>query len=851
MAVVHRILNSTVPFSMSSNQPKVEALGYMEARPQPCCSSTTNAAEAEKMSTLSTFLLKIISHGTAKHMGPGPLGTEKPSIIAQAECESQDSQEFCPNSSSTFCYVQGASSQHRPHRRRRRRHRRRQGERRESSEATRVEGEERVERLTGVQEQDSGEVGECHYSSPSSEVCSSDGVVSTESLCVQETAHALFPSPYIVRETALACDPDWSRLVALAPGDPYEEERHSPLPSQTSCSLAVSCLRNYVTHTDPTLATPFINQLDREVKDRQEKEEEASGCEEEWDTNEGLLFRKELHPDNHEYREGREYDVREVLKLGSYGEVYSITDKCSGFTCAAKKVPLQSFSREEVGTWSVLQNPRVVELFGFVREGPSIILFMDLKPGSLGQLLKERGRLPEDLSLHYMQQVLGALEYLHRKCVLHLDIKADNVLLSEDGLDTFLCDFGQSERLDQHGFSPFRGLKGTETHMAPEVARSETRCAKADVWSSCCMLLHMLSGWQPWIRFFSRPLYLKIAEEPPPLKETPSGCSPHTAEVIKQGLLKDPSKRASAKQLRAQTAKALQQLGGLHSSARGGAYQKPIEKPDRNEQATFSHSSVQQWMGPEHQRREGAEQSSKCESTDDMEEVEDEKGEEEDDEEDVERSEGNPPPTTQPTEQEFRKLEMDLYVSSLSHLHSAERQEQLLSYLGSDCLSPRESWDKKDSGRWSVGPSDDLSSGVFSYSSQSDGLSISMDWPGPAPQPRCFEGVDVCIRDFDGRSLHIRETPRVKVGHIAVGISDQISEKVFSLCCEDGSLVHHNEEVQESGLILYCVPAPDHRHAHPPEYKPCCDRVPDCRHAPRCKAPWTWRVRDGELETWD
>ncbi len=43
--------------------------------------------------------------------------------------------------------------------------------------------------------------------------------------------------------------------------------------------------------------------------------------------------------------------------------------------------------------------------------------------GSLGQLITERGRLPEDLSLHYQSQVLVALEYLLKKKVVHLDIK--------------------------------------------------------------------------------------------------------------------------------------------------------------------------------------------------------------------------------------------------------------------------------------------------------------------------------------------------------------------------------------------------------------------------------------------
>lgn len=42
---------------------------------------------------------------------------------------------------------------------------------------------------------------------------------------------------------------------------------------------------------------------------------------------------------------------------------------------------MKRFSSEEVGAWSALRSPRVVELFGVVREGPDVFLFMDLKFG--------------------------------------------------------------------------------------------------------------------------------------------------------------------------------------------------------------------------------------------------------------------------------------------------------------------------------------------------------------------------------------------------------------------------------------------------------------------------------------
>ncbi|KTG06244.1 hypothetical protein cypCar_00013822 [Cyprinus carpio] len=718
-----RILNSTVPFSNMA-QRDIKAFNCPSLGPG---SRTENkGGERDKPNQLNIWT--FIHLGTAD--SEWTQRTEKQSIIAQAECESQDSQEFCPNGSISSQSLLGAISRSWPKKKRHKKHRRKRGEK--DSRVSESVG------VTGVPEQDSGE-------------CLSSSLI------------------------------------------------------------------------------------------------------------------QGLQPVNYEYREGREYERCRFLKQGSFGEVYSIKDKGTGFMCAAKKVPLVSFSSEEVGSWSALQSPQVVELFGVVREGPSIILFMDLKSSSLGQLVEERGRLPEDLSLHYLQQVLGALNHLHRKRVLHLDIKADNILLSEDGKDAFLCDFGYSERLDKQGLSYCKSLKGTETHMAPEVVLSEPRSSKADIWSSCCMLLHMLNGCHPWTRYYSHPLYLKIAEEPPPVREIPRDCSSYTADVIRSGLQKDPNTRASAKELLVKTAKALKDVGGLHSPVRGGTYLKPLGKPENPDSAhsatpttshhtTSSDNSEQQWMSSEQEKRAGD-----GERNDEPDEVKERKRTEET------RNDDHSPPksllhiqTTSPEPQIINKTEpeatvpeeelwKDFHVSSLSHPHSAERQEQWLSCLSSDGLSSREYWDKKDSGHCSDGPRDDLSSGVFSYNSQQDGQSFSRDWLAPThrPPPRCFDGVNVYIRDFDGKCFHIRETPGVKVGHVARGISDQISENVFSLRTEDGCLVPHDKEVLENSLFLRCVPALDSSHYHQYGHNPCCTLGPDC------KQPWSWRIREGMLETRD
>jgi serine/threonine protein kinase len=64
--------------------------------------------------------------------------------------------------------------------------------------------------------------------------------------------------------------------------------------------------------------------------------------------------------------------------------------------------------------------------------------------GDLLSYIKRRKRLTEDVSCFLFKQVCEALQYCHHKQVAHLDIKPDNLLLSEEG-EIKLCDFGVSK----------------------------------------------------------------------------------------------------------------------------------------------------------------------------------------------------------------------------------------------------------------------------------------------------------------------------------------------------------------------------------------------------------------------
>ncbi|XP_037546892.1 mitogen-activated protein kinase kinase kinase 14 [Nematolebias whitei] len=608
--------------------------------------------------------------------------------------------------------------------------------------------------------------------------------------------------------------------------------------------------------------------------------------------NEGLVFHHLLQPRNQRYREGEEFCVLHHVQNGSYGDVFCVQDRSTGFKCAAKRIPLGLFRSEEVRTWSSLSSPRVLDLFGAVRDGLNVVLFMDLKPACLARLLKETTRLPEDLALHYLHQILGALEHLHHRKVVHLDVKADNVLLSADCRDTFLCDFGLSQTLDEDGRSSkaFRGaaLPGTESHMAPEVARGDPVCARADVWSSCCMLLCLLNGCQPWTRYFAHPLCLHVANEPPPLWEVPSSCNHFTAEVFRSGLQKDPDRRASAEELRRKTTKALRAVGGLSPVSISTARQKLFHGSDvPNDPSSSSSAPDVVWVSPwrtlavdEDRDGDASDLDSEAETdrpardwdshprslrdhyTDEADwetgsesDVDIYMGKEDQDQDwclksdqDYERDWEEEWDSSGSTEYlrglrgVFPLLQKGLQVDRASWGSDAEleylrddvpegitlqtpspepRDDPPSCFSCSDSSQMDESEEDSDDSDHS---SDDLSSGVFSSCDSRAGAHLEWLLSANQTTPRCFEGVDVWVENVQGACLRIRESRRVQVGHVAIGVSDRMSGKSFTLETLDRKTVSFDEQIQESGLWFCCVPAPD-----------------------RCQR-WRWRVRDGRLE---
>jgi len=137
-----------------------------------------------------------------------------------------------------------------------------------------------------------------------------------------------------------------------------------------------------------------------------------------------------------------------------------------------------------------VEHPSIVRVVDIVHEPAALVL--ELVPGrSMRDELKLRRRLPAGEAARIGAQLASALEHLHRRHILHRDVKPANVIY--DGTRAVLIDFHLSKEP-----GAMRGGAGTRLFTAPEQVRGGHVTTAADIWGLGTVLYRMVSGRLPF-----------------------------------------------------------------------------------------------------------------------------------------------------------------------------------------------------------------------------------------------------------------------------------------------------------------------------------------------------------------
>lgn len=253
------------------------------------------------------------------------------------------------------------------------------------------------------------------------------------------------------------------------------------------------------------------------------------------------------------------YVIEEPIGEGGMGRVFRVRHKRLGKSFALKLMQKafsgDSRARElfyrEARLASALAHPNIVSIIDF-GEDPSrgAFMVMELLVGeTLASRLRQEGRFSIKSACDVILQVAEALHYIHKRQIVHCDIKPDNILLVNLGTTgrrrygVKLLDFGLA-RIGTGASSSSAVIDGTPEYMAPERILGRSPQSSMDIYGLGVLSYEILTGRPPFLGKLSSLLQDHVHTPPPPFPPELKKTLDERAEaLVMKALAKDPADR--------------------------------------------------------------------------------------------------------------------------------------------------------------------------------------------------------------------------------------------------------------------------------------------------------------------
>ena len=252
------------------------------------------------------------------------------------------------------------------------------------------------------------------------------------------------------------------------------------------------------------------------------------------------------------------YEIMDQVGRGSMGIVYQGFDPFLNRKVAVKVAISASLKDTESGdryrtmffneahTAGMLKHPNILEILDAGADGDDCYIVMELVEGggTLKSYCQPDNLLPIDRVIEIIFKCAKALDYAHRKGVVHRDIKPTNILVTKD-MDVKIGDFSIAHVIssDTTNTMPM-GFVGSPRYMSPEQVQEDVISNQTDLFSLGIVMYELLTGRHPFATdSFSRLIHKIIHEKQLPLRTYRSDIPEVLERIVYHALQKNTDKR--------------------------------------------------------------------------------------------------------------------------------------------------------------------------------------------------------------------------------------------------------------------------------------------------------------------
>ena len=247
------------------------------------------------------------------------------------------------------------------------------------------------------------------------------------------------------------------------------------------------------------------------------------------------------------------YKILQKVGQGNYGSVYKIQKIETGEIMAAKICKIESNNSEsfkrEISMLRQCDSPYILRYYGsYIKKNIIWIVLEFCEGGSLSDIMRISNQFYTEKEIaSIIKMVLKGLQFLHAQKKIHRDIKAGNILLTDEGVAK-LGDFGVSAQLT-NSISKKISKIGTPYWMSPEVISQKSYDSKCDIWSLGITCIELAEGEPPYSEVRTFLVMKKILNNPPKGLTKPELWSKDFNNFVQKCLIIEPDQRPTATQL--------------------------------------------------------------------------------------------------------------------------------------------------------------------------------------------------------------------------------------------------------------------------------------------------------------